>query len=85
MASLKLGKYEQALETIVKLNSMPVWTSEQYNKEQCLFLYAISARLLDKWDLMKIIYREMQEGVRLRANFKVSNQTCGLLLLPLEK
>ena len=30
-------------------------------------------------------YNEMSEGVRVRANFRVSNQTCGLLLMPLEK
>lgn len=60
MASLKLGKYEQALETIEKLNAMlPEWTAEEYKQEQCLFLNAVSARLLDKWDLMKQIYKEM--------------------------
>lgn len=85
MACLKLNKYEQALESIAKVHAMAEWTSVEYKREQAIFLYATTARILEKWDLMFRLYKEMKEGSRLRANFKVSNQTCGLLLLPLEK
>lgn len=64
---------------------MPDWNSENYLKEQSIFLLAICARLLDNWDVMHHAYRELKEGIRVKANFKVANQTCGLLLMPLEK
>lgn len=56
MTSLRLRKYSEAYAAILKLNKMPEWTSENYLKEQCTFLLAICARLLEQWDVMHEAY-----------------------------
>lgn len=62
----------------------PNWKSI-HSEEQAFLLMATCAKLLQKWDIMNSCMQKMQLGQRSRSNFKVSNQTCTLLLLPLEK
>jgi len=64
---------------------MQEWNSQLYSKSQAYFLHATCARILDKWDLMNEMYANIQDGADQSANTKVSNPTCSLLLLPLEK
>jgi hypothetical protein len=51
MASLKLGNYSKAHDTISKLTAMPDWTSKVYLREQATFLLAICNKILgNRWD-----------------------------------
>ena len=85
MTYLKLGKYDEACQTIQTLYEMPEWTSTQYERPVCVFLYAVTLKFLNQWKRATQIYAEMHEGRRENLGFKLCNQVCCLLLLPLEK
>ena len=49
------------------------------------FIYAVCAKITQKFDLAAELYKNLKEGIRLSLNKKVANKTCSLLLIPLEK
>jgi hypothetical protein len=49
------------------------------------FIYAVCAKITQKFELAFELYEKLREGIRLSMNRKVANKTCSLLLLPLEK
>lgn len=48
VAKIKLGDYESAFKTIDQLGQMP-FASKVYKPEQSILLFALCARLLQKW------------------------------------
>ena len=85
VSCIKLGRYEDAIETIVVVYRWQEWTSTSYTQEQMYFIYALCAKITQKFELAFELYEKLKEGIRLSMNRKLANKTCSLLLLPLEK
>ena len=49
------------------------------------FIYAVCAKITQKFNLAYEMYRKLNEGIRKSMNKKMANTTCSLLLLPIEK
>jgi hypothetical protein len=61
------------------------WTSKNYTKEQCTFIYAICCKILEKWDKAVELFDLLKGQIKSKMNKKFVNQTVQLMLLPLEK
>ena len=84
VSCLKLGKYEDANETVSVVHKFEEWTSTSYTKVQMFFIYAICAKITQRVELGCGLYRNLKEGIRLTMNKKMAAKICSLLLIPLE-
>jgi len=85
VSCIKLGRYEDAIETIIVVYKWEEWTSTSYTQDQMFFIYALCAKITQRFELATELYKRLREGIRLSLCKKVANKTCSLLLIPLEK
>jgi hypothetical protein len=85
ISCIKLGKYEEAIETMSVVYKFKEWTSPSITQVQMFFIYAICAKITQRVELGCELYKNLKEGIRLTMNRKISNSTWSLVLLLLEK